>query len=112
VQREQVMLPLKVVESRNRYRWCNGRWFPQTSRQQRLARIGKREEPPRDLRPRRALQRECVVTMEIPTLARAVSAQFRTSLNSEDGTGGVGKSGAPIGAMISGNAEGAKGAPV
>ena len=106
------MLTLKVVESRNRFGWCNGRWFPETSRQQRLARIGKREEPPRDLRPRRALQGECVVTMEIPTLARAVGAQFRTSLNSEDGTGGVGKSGAPIGAMISGNAEGAKGAPV
>lgn len=34
--------------------------------------------------------------MEIPTLARVVSAQFRTSLNSEDGTGGVGKSEAPI----------------
>jgi hypothetical protein len=46
--------------------------------------------------------------MEIPTLARAVNAQFRTSLNSEDGTGGVGKSEAPIRAMNSGNAEGAK----
>jgi len=47
--------------------------------------------------------------MEIPTLARAVSAQFRTSLGSEDGTGGVGKSEVPIRAMNSGNAEGAKG---
>ena len=76
------------------------------------SRLGEWKEPPRDLSPCRALQGECVVTMEIPTLARAVGAQFRTSLNSEDGTGGVGKSGAPIGAMISGNAEGAKGAPV
>lgn len=47
--------------------------------------------------------------MEIPTLARAVSAQFRTSLTSEDGAGGVGKSGAPIRAMIPGNAGEAKG---
>ena len=44
-----------------------------------------------------------------PQPARVVSAQFRTSLNSEDGTGGMGKSGAPIVAMISGNAELAKG---
>jgi len=46
--------------------------------------------------------------MEIPTLARVVSAQLRTSLNSEDGIGGVGKSEAPIRTMNSGNAEGAK----
>ena len=44
-----------------------------------------------------------------PQPARVVSAQFRTSLISEDGTGGMGKSGAPIVAMISGNAELAKG---
>ena len=72
MQREQVMLPLKVVESRNRFRWCNGRWFPETSGQQRLARIGKRGEPPRDLSPRRALQRERVVTKEIRSLALAL----------------------------------------
>ena len=76
MQREQVMLPLKVVESRNRYGWCNGRWFPKTSRQQHLARIGKREAPPRDLRPRRALQRECVVTMEIRSSAPVARRTF------------------------------------
>ena len=44
-----------------------------------------------------------------PQQARVVNAQFRTSLNSEDGTGGMGKSGAPIVVMTSGNAERAKG---
>jgi hypothetical protein len=47
--------------------------------------------------------------MEIPTLARVVSAQSRTSLTSEEGAGSVGKSETPIVAMNSGNAEGAKG---
>jgi len=71
VQREQVKLPLKVVESRNEYAWCIGRWFRRASRQQRLARIGKREESPRDLRPRRASHGEYVVTEEIRSSAHA-----------------------------------------
>ena len=56
-----------------------------------------------------SLNCECAVTMEIPTLARVVSAQSRTSLNSENGIGGVGKSETPIVALNSGNAGGAKG---
>ena len=70
MQREQVMLPLKVQESRNSS-WCSGRWFHQASRQQRPVRIGKCGKPPRDLSPCRALQRECVVTKEIRSSAHA-----------------------------------------
>ena len=73
------------------------------------SRLGEWKETPRDPRPCRALHREYVVTMEIPTPARAVSAQFRTSLTSEDGAGGVGKSEAPIRAMIPSNVGLAKG---
>jgi hypothetical protein len=75
VQREQVMLPLKVFESRNAH-WCIGRWFHKASRQQRLARMGKRGKPPRDLSPRRALQGEYVVTKEIRLSALAVWRTF------------------------------------
>ena len=76
MQREQVMLPLKVFESRNNQRWGMGRWCHRASRQQRLARIGKRGKPPRDLSPRRALQRECVVTKEIRSSAPVARRTF------------------------------------
>ena len=75
MQREQVMLPLKVLspEMPALVSW------PMVSPDQQatvFARIGKREEPPRDRRPRRALQRECVVTKEIRSSALAVRRTF------------------------------------
>ena len=56
-----------------------------------------------------SLNGECAVTVEIPIPARVVNAQSRTSLNRKNGTGGVGKSEAPILAMNPGNAGGVKG---
>jgi hypothetical protein len=47
-----------------------------------------------------------------PIVGAGGKAHLLTSLNSEDGGGDDRKSEAPIRAMISGNAEGAKGAPV
>ena len=76
MQREQVMLPLKVVESRNACIGVLADGLSGPAGNSVLARIGKREEPPRDRRPRRALQRECVVTKEIRSSALAVGRTF------------------------------------
>ena len=56
------------VESR-KDRVGNGRWVLASSRQQILVRYGECKGPPRDLRPRRASHRDCVITREIRQLA-------------------------------------------
>jgi len=69
---------------------------------------GECEGPPRGLRPCRASHRDYVVTREIRQPAQK-KAYPRTSVRSEEEGGGCRKSEAPIGAMKSGNADGAKG---
>jgi hypothetical protein len=69
---------------------------------------GECEGPPRGLRPRRASHGDYVVTREIRQLAQR-RAHPRTSVRSEEEGGGCRKSEAPIRAMRSGNADGAKG---
>ena len=69
---------------------------------------GECEGPPRGLRPRRASHRDNVVTREIRQSAQK-KAHPRTSVRSEEEGGGCRKSEAPIRAMRSGNADGAKG---
>src|SRR4030065_1411116 len=69
---------------------------------------GEYKGPPRGLRPCRASHGDYVVTREIRQLAQKV-AHPRTSVRSEEEGGGCRKSEAPIGAMRSGNADGAKG---
>ena len=69
---------------------------------------GEYKGPPRGLRPCRASHGDCVVTREIRQSAQKVAHPW-TSLRSEEEGGGCRKSEAPIRAMRSGNAEGAKG---
>jgi len=69
---------------------------------------GECKEPPRGLRPRRASHRDYVVTREIRQSAQKEAHPW-TSVRSEEEGGGCRKSEAPIRAMRSGNADGAKG---
>ena len=69
---------------------------------------GECKGPPRGLRPCRASQGDYVVTREVRQSAQK-KAHSRTSVRSEEEGGGCRKSEAPIGAMRSGNADGAKG---
>jgi hypothetical protein len=71
--------------------------------------IGECQGPPRDRRPRRASHGESTVTKEIRPLAHQDGAHLRTSVRSEEEGGDGRKSEAPIVAMKSGNADGAKG---
>src|SRR4030065_1423462 len=69
---------------------------------------GEYKGAPRGLRPCRASHGDYVVTREIRQSAQEV-AHPRTSVRSEEEGGGCRKSEAPIRAMRSGNADGAKG---
>ena len=69
---------------------------------------GECEGPPRGLRPRRASHRDYVVTREIRQSAQKEAHPW-TSIRSEEEGRGCRKSEAPIRAMKSGNADGAKG---
>ena len=69
---------------------------------------GECKGPPRGLRPCRASHGDYVVTREVRQSAQK-KAHSRTSVRSEEEGGGCRKSEAPIGAMRSGNADGAKG---
>ena len=60
------------------------------------------------LKPRRALQRECVVTKESRSSAHRMCA-LPDRCNSKGGSGDDRQSEAPVGAVKSGNADGAKG---
>jgi len=69
---------------------------------------GECKGPPRGLRPCRASHGDYAVTREIRQSAQK-KAHPRTGVRSEEEGGGCWKSEAPIGAMRSGNADGAKG---
>jgi hypothetical protein len=69
---------------------------------------GECKGPPRGLRPRRASHGDYVVTREIRQSAQK-EAHPLTSVKSEEEGGGCRKSEAPVRAMKSGNADGAKG---
>jgi hypothetical protein len=85
-----------------------GRWHQDTSRQQHEVRDGEHLAPTRDHRPSRALNSERAVTVEVRATARAIAHPL-TSLDNEEEGSVARKSEAPIVAMNSGNAGGAKG---
>jgi hypothetical protein len=70
--------------------------------------LASERHPSRDLRPRRALQRECAVTKESRSSAHRTCA-LPDKRNSEGGSGVDRQSEAPVRAVKSGNADGAKG---
>jgi hypothetical protein len=111
VQREQVMLPLKVFESRN---GRVGDWSMVSMGQQTTA--SRAYWQARGAAP--GSESASSLTTRVrgnqgdPIAGASSPAHLLTSLNREEEGGGDRKSEAPIRAMISGNAEGAKGAPV